>query len=588
MSTSTYIPQDIVSSDETRPSSLHLVIQPPADCIRPAWGTSAGAVTVVWAGRRTGSSTPLTRIPCLAIETHILAIFCLHTIVLLAGLELGRIIPPAPAWPARNLVPPALNDVPSNIRNRCQGGNTGSTREWYQGIIHIDVFLLGPARCLAQDLLVIRTKITNFSVSCPKTQAHFPSAHHLNNEKHTSKQNRLSSEVLVSIASPSFGIPIYNLRFSKPFPFLYKFRLKDISLGDLENKLLRSGGGASLHIKPHLSPGLWVLSVMIIAGKRGKGVPLDLGQDGVFRPAAHGRKTALGDTRSKLGRYRGFQVKGDAQCIGLYYPSITLSQAHEGTNPIERVVNGKNCLLSHHPHLNAKAEMDFTTHLFICMNLDYNKVDQTQRKWYTEHCYQGFEWNCELAQLGSSKLFWVSWRCRFRLVMWKAEKEEMNNSPYAPHLHTNYAPSAAEILDIKNHLTEPLTLLSTLDAEIEQLNSTLCILRDRHCILSEEIESHRALISPFRQLPLVMLGEIFSHCLPTHHNAVLSLREAPLLLGRVCSTWRSITLSTPQLWASLHMPTPRSDSLFGPAYIRETATCAEACVGRSSLTSNWM
>ena len=153
--------------------------------------------------------------------------------------------------------------------------------------------------------------------------------------------------------------------------------------------------------------------------------------------------------------------------------------------------------------------------------------------------------------------------------------EEMDHSPYAPHLHTNYSPSASEILDIRNLLTEPLTRLSTLDAEIERLNSTICVLYDQRRALSEEIEAHRALISPFRQVPLDVVGEIFAHCLPTHHNAVVSVRVAPLLLGRVCSAWRSITLSTSRLWASLHIPTPRS-YLFGPASIREMATRCQA------------
>ena len=138
----------------------------------------------------------------------------------------------------------------------------------------------------------------------------------------------------------------------------------------------------------------------------------------------------------------------------------------------------------------------------------------------------------------------------------------MDNSPYAPHLHTNYSPSAAEILDIKTLLTEPLTRLSTVDAEIERLNSTIGVLYDQRRALSEDIEAHRALISPFRQLPLDVVGVIFAHCLPTHHDAVVSVRVAPLLLGRVCSAWRSITLSTPRFWASLHIPKPRSYSLF--------------------------
>lgn len=134
----------------------------------------------------------------------------------------------------------------------------------------------------------------------------------------------------------------------------------------------------------------------------------------------------------------------------------------------------------------------------------------------------------------------------------------MDKSPYARYLHTNYSPSASEILDIKNLLTEPLERLSTLDAEIERLESIICALYDQRSALSEEIEAHRALISPFHQLPLDVVWEIFAHCLPTHP---ITPSSSPLLLGRICSAWKSITLPTPRLWASLHIPTSRSDFL---------------------------
>ncbi|KAJ7234867.1 hypothetical protein B0H12DRAFT_1142249, partial [Mycena haematopus] len=36
----------------------------------------------------------------------------------------------------------------------------------------------------------------------------------------------------------------------------------------------------------------------------------------------------------------------------------------------------------------------------------------------------------------------------------------------------------------------------------------------------------------------------------------MSASEAPVLLGRICSSWRAISLSTPRLWASLHVVEP--------------------------------
>ncbi|KAJ7646560.1 hypothetical protein FB45DRAFT_890776 [Roridomyces roridus] len=47
---------------------------------------------------------------------------------------------------------------------------------------------------------------------------------------------------------------------------------------------------------------------------------------------------------------------------------------------------------------------------------------------------------------------------------------------------------------------------------------------------------------------------MFVACLPTHRNAVMSAQEAPLLVSRICSAWRVIALTTPSLWASLHIP----------------------------------
>ena len=124
-------------------------------------------------------------------------------------------------------------------------------------------------------------------------------------------------------------------------------------------------------------------------------------------------------------------------------------------------------------------------------------------------------------------------------------------------------PTSSEILEIKDFLTKPLARLTSIKAEIDRLNSIIEKLYDEHSALNAEIEAHRALLSPLRQVPLDIMEEIFTHCLPTDQNAVMSTREAPLLLGRVCSEWRSITLSTPRLWASLHIPSSTPESFIG-------------------------
>lgn len=43
---------------------------------------------------------------------------------------------------------------------------------------------------------------------------------------------------------------------------------------------------------------------------------------------------------------------------------------------VERVINRKNRPLCHHPRLEAKAEIDLTTHFAICASHDRNQADQ--------------------------------------------------------------------------------------------------------------------------------------------------------------------------------------------------------------------
>ncbi|EDR04257.1 uncharacterized protein LACBIDRAFT_304790 [Laccaria bicolor S238N-H82] len=162
------------------------------------------------------------------------------------------------------------------------------------------------------------------------------------------------------------------------------------------------------------------------------------------------------------------------------------------------------------------------------------------------------------------------------------------DSPYASNLHTNYTPTESEIPQIKEFLTDPLKRLSSLDAEIERVQSILDELRHERCALSDEIEAHRALISPIRRIPFDVLGEIFVHCLPDGRNAVMSSREAPILLGRICSAWRSIALSTPRLWASLHIPTPMEISETGQVLAQPEPTFIAKMERRCEGAREWI
>ncbi|KAJ6571233.1 hypothetical protein B0H19DRAFT_987847 [Mycena capillaripes] len=121
------------------------------------------------------------------------------------------------------------------------------------------------------------------------------------------------------------------------------------------------------------------------------------------------------------------------------------------------------------------------------------------------------------------------------------------DSPFARHLHTNYVPSDTEVKCIEEHLLpHRLELL-----RLERLIQDLCSQRTK---ILHYINVHKALISPARRLPADIVQEIFLACLPTQRNSVMSSKDAPLILTRICSGWRAVALSTPALWASLHLP----------------------------------
>ncbi|KAJ7134865.1 hypothetical protein C8R44DRAFT_563163, partial [Mycena epipterygia] len=122
------------------------------------------------------------------------------------------------------------------------------------------------------------------------------------------------------------------------------------------------------------------------------------------------------------------------------------------------------------------------------------------------------------------------------------------SSPFAPKLGTNYCPKDEEIAEIKALLIEPVLRLKRLDDEITEMQKALDKLAAERDALAAYVDGHKALISPIRQLPLDVIHEIFMACIPTHRNCVMSASEAPVLLGRICSAWRNISLSTPHLW----------------------------------------
>ncbi|KAJ7728927.1 hypothetical protein DFH07DRAFT_850609 [Mycena maculata] len=158
-------------------------------------------------------------------------------------------------------------------------------------------------------------------------------------------------------------------------------------------------------------------------------------------------------------------------------------------------------------------------------------------------------------------------------------------SPFASKLGTNYCPSAEEMVEIETLLVEPELRLKRLDEAIIEMQKALDKLTQERDTLGAYVHAHNALISPARRLPLDIIQEIFTACLPTHRNCVMSASEAPVLLGRICSAWREISLSTPRLWASLHLAVPQIDPWIETWSKEYTSDTSEQ---RLEVTRTWL
>ena len=127
-------------------------------------------------------------------------------------------------------------------------------------------------------------------------------------------------------------------------------------------------------------------------------------------------------------------------------------------------------------------------------------------------------------------------------------------------LRTNDIPLESTIREVKESLKAPLIELQEIEIEIQRLCELVETMKIKRETIQKRIDDHNVILAPVRRLPLDVLHEIFFHCLPTHRNPIMKSSESPILLTRICHSWRAVALSSPRIWSKIHIPLPGDPS----------------------------
>ncbi|KJA15917.1 hypothetical protein HYPSUDRAFT_47978 [Hypholoma sublateritium FD-334 SS-4] len=121
-------------------------------------------------------------------------------------------------------------------------------------------------------------------------------------------------------------------------------------------------------------------------------------------------------------------------------------------------------------------------------------------------------------------------------------------------LTTNQAPTDHERVRLKETVAGYDDKLNSINQKISALEEQLRILNTEKTALLEASAPFRRALTPFRQLPEDVVRAIFVACLETRWNPTMANTEAPVLLTQISRATRMIALTTPELWASIHIP----------------------------------
>ncbi|KAJ7494455.1 hypothetical protein B0H11DRAFT_2004715 [Mycena galericulata] len=124
-------------------------------------------------------------------------------------------------------------------------------------------------------------------------------------------------------------------------------------------------------------------------------------------------------------------------------------------------------------------------------------------------------------------------------------------------IHSNKPPNESQTRSIQVMLGNAQIELSTTEESILKVSLVLAELERQKRRQKEFMLAMKAALSPIRRIPPELLAEVFILCRDNSLNSdsysISDVRQAPMLLGHISSSWRSVCYGTPRLWEHVHL-----------------------------------
>ncbi|KAF9069771.1 hypothetical protein BDP27DRAFT_1221921, partial [Rhodocollybia butyracea] len=128
----------------------------------------------------------------------------------------------------------------------------------------------------------------------------------------------------------------------------------------------------------------------------------------------------------------------------------------------------------------------------------------------------------------------------------------MDLSSIREKLRFDSGPTSVQPDEIRSILQNAQRDLDDYDREIHRLESHRMVLIAEQERTREIMKQVQCLLVPIRKLPDEILGCIFDECCDMNYFRSIGVNPPPaLVLSSVCSRWRRIGLSLPQIWARI-------------------------------------